>query len=219
MQSALGFIEMLANGLIQENKEKYLKIVLNKLLFIKKLTDDLFELAKLEENQITYQFVEENAAHYLNSIKQQFRHDFAVNNLLFIVDSFPPLLKDEQVYITIDVFRMNQVIQNLLQNAMKFTPAGGTIRITSEVQRDMNKMMIHISDSGIGMDTMELSKAFNRLFKADESRTDGGGMGLGLSIAKEITLAHGGDITVFSEKDHGSTFSIILPIKIQRDKT
>lgn len=219
MQTALGFVEMLKNGLIQENKEKYLNLVMNKLLFMKKLTDDLFELAKLEENQITYHFVEENAALYLKSIKQQFIHDFTINNLSFIVDSFPALPASEQAYITIDVFRMNQVIQNLLQNAMKFTPEGGTIQINTKLQRNVNKIIFHISDSGIGMNKEEIAMAFNRLYKADEARTDtGSGMGLGLSIAKEIIAAHQGEITAFSEKGKGSTFSIILPVQLKEEK-
>ena len=218
MQSALGFVEMLKSGLIRENQEKYLQIVLNKLLFMKKLTDDLFDLVKLEENQITYQFTDENAEHFYNGIRQQFMHDFLKNDLTFIIEPFPQLHNHEQAYISMDVFRMNQVIQNLLQNAMKFTPAGGTIRIHAEIQRDNDIIIFHISDSGIGIDTDELSKVFNRLYKTDEARsTANGGMGLGLSIVKEIILAHHGEISVYSEKDKGSTFSITLPVTLTGD--
>ncbi|WP_431030536.1 sensor histidine kinase [Lysinibacillus sp. LZ02] len=218
MQSALGFVEMLSGGLIRENQEKYLHIVLNKLLFMKKLTDDLFDLVKLEENQITYQFTDENAEHFYNSIQQQFMHDFLKSDLTFIAEPFPQLYHHEQAYINMDVFRMNQVIQNLLQNAIKFTPAGGAIRIRAEIQRDDEHIIFHIADSGIGMDKEQLSKVFKRFYKADEARlTANGGMGLGLCIAKEITLAHHGDILASSEKDKGSIFSIILPVEIKTD--
>ena len=221
MQSALGFVEMLTGGMIRENQEKYLQIVLNKLLFMKKLTDDLFDLVKLEENQITYRFADENAEHFYNSIKQQFMHDFLNHNLTFIVEPFPQLSPHEQAIIHMDVFRMNQVIQNLLQNAMKFTPDGGTIRVHAEIQREDGQLAFHISDSGIGMNTEELSKIFTRLYKADVARSvtrSGMGMGLGLSIAKEIILAHHGNILVYSEKDKGSTFSVSLPMSLIKSK-
>lgn len=214
MQSALGFVEMLASGQIKDNQQKYLDIVHNKLLFMKKLTDDLFDLVKIEENQITYNFKEYSIISFYESIEQQFKPDFAQHSIQFIVEPLPPQVNLDQVYLYIDEFRMNQVIQNLLQNARKFSQPEGLIRIYAQFLEEEEKMTIYIEDTGIGMSSDELSNVFERFYKVDEARSaKSGGMGLGLSIAKEIVNTHNGEISAISEVGKGSTFAITLPAR------
>lgn len=213
MQSALGFVEMLSSGQIKDNQQKYLNIVHNKLLFMTRLTNDLFDLVKIDENQITYDFKEIPLQHYYESIEQQFAHDIAKHRLHFVVEPLPPVEHVQQIHLTIDEFRMNQVIQNLLQNAMKFTPPNGLIRIYATLFYEEEKIAIHIEDSGMGISADKLPHVFTRFYKVDEARsTKNGGMGLGLSISKEIITTHKGDITVTSEVNKGSTFTITLPM-------
>ncbi|MGM9946183.1 MAG: histidine kinase dimerization/phospho-acceptor domain-containing protein, partial [Lysinibacillus sp.] len=90
MQSALGFVEMLSSGQIKDNQQKYLDIVHNKLLFMTRLTNDLFDLVKIDENQITYDFKEIRIQDYYESIEQQFAHDFTKHNIHFVVEPLPP---------------------------------------------------------------------------------------------------------------------------------
>jgi two-component system phosphate regulon sensor histidine kinase PhoR len=111
-----------------------------------------------------------------------------------------------------DKERIAQVITNLVQNAVKFTPYNGRITVTTSHTSDIVK--VHISDTGIGISKEDLPHIFERFFKADKSRA-AEGSGLGLAIAKHIVKAHGGEIHVASQEGKGSVFSFSLPIKIQ----
>jgi two-component system phosphate regulon sensor histidine kinase PhoR len=104
--------------------------------------------------------------------------------------------------------RLQQVIVNILHNAVKFTPAEGII--TLETLSDTSAVTVKISDSGIGISKEDLPHIFERFFKADRSRSDSGS-GLGLAIARHIIQAHGGKIRVESQESKGSTFSFSLP--------
>lgn len=107
-----------------------------------------------------------------------------------------------------DASRIFQVLMNLVHNAIKFTPPEGHITISAEPIG--NRVVISVSDVGIGIATENLSRIFERFFKADKSRSSEGS-GLGLAIAKHIVQAHNGEIWVESEQGKGSTFSFSLP--------
>ena len=220
MQSVMGYVEMMCNGMIKENQQKYLHIVYDKLQFIRKLAADLFELTRIEENQIVYQFVETDFQEFLNNIEKYFAFDFERKNLIFEVMPLEGLFAGEKVLVYMDVFRMEQVFQNLLQNAMKYTSEGDTVRIEVELVRHMGKLIVYVSDTGVGMNEQLLPQVFERFVKGDEARTSAldGGMGLGLSIVREVVLAHKGEVFVSSKKGEGSTFSIVLPVKVVVDE-
>jgi signal transduction histidine kinase len=101
------------------------------------------------------------------------------------------------------------VFNNVLHNAIKFTPAGGKITVTSSFTPE--DIVVDIADTGVGISPGDLPHVFERFFKADKSRTQGG-TGLGLAIAKHIVQTHGGTISVKSELGKGSIFTINLPI-------
>lgn len=216
MQSAMGYVEMMINGLIKDNYTKYLQIVYDKLTFIKRLSSDLFELTKMEENQIVYQFVETDFQQFLKEMEKNFALDFERKELVFQIESIQGLFDNEKAIVKIDVFRVGQVFQNLLQNAMKFTLAGGTIRIVTELSENREKVIVRVIDTGIGIAPELLPQVFNRFVKGDEARQSSKevGMGLGLSIVNEIVLAHSGEVFVSSELEVGSVFTIVLPVTI-----
>jgi two-component system phosphate regulon sensor histidine kinase PhoR len=105
--------------------------------------------------------------------------------------------------------RVRQVISNLVHNAIKFTPAGGRITVTTRTVE--GSVVVDIADSGIGISKEALPRVFERFFKGDKARA-GGGTGMGLAIAKHVVEAHGGNIWVESEEGRGSTFSFSLPL-------
>jgi signal transduction histidine kinase len=112
------------------------------------------------------------------------------------------------VHINADSERMIQVFTNLLSNAIKFSPEGASVQISS--CESNGQVTISVKDEGAGMDPSDATKIFDRRFQTDQGKSEQG-FGLGLSIAREIVEAHGGIITVESEKGIGSTFSVSLP--------
>ena len=110
-----------------------------------------------------------------------------------------------------DIGRLTQVFQNLISNAIKYTPPKGTIRISGEATPD--SVLISIKDSGIGISPEDQARIFERFFRVRNTQTAKiEGTGLGLAIVKSLVNAHGGTIRVESERDEGSTFKVSLPI-------
>jgi signal transduction histidine kinase len=110
--------------------------------------------------------------------------------------------------------QIQQVVNNLIDNALKFTPEGGTIVV--ELYKEASKIVLNVSDTGVGISKEDQSKVFDRFFQADRSHTKNaeafGGNGLGLSICKAIVESMGGNISVTSIPEKGSTFTITLPL-------
>lgn len=113
--------------------------------------------------------------------------------------------------ISLDPDRITQVLLNLLSNALRHTPPGGLIRLLVEEEKD--HLHVRITDTGPGIDPEDLPYIFERFYRSRASRPQGeGGMGLGLAIAKEIVVAHGGRIWTESVPGQGSTFHFVIPL-------
>jgi signal transduction histidine kinase len=114
----------------------------------------------------------------------------------------------KDTFMTVDPMRMRQVLGNLLDNAIKYTPDGGRVYISAD--ETAQRLAVHVKDSGVGIPPIQISKIWDRLYRGDQSRSQKG-LGLGLSLVKAIIKAHGGEVGVESEPGKGSTFSIFLP--------
>lgn len=142
----------------------------------------------------------------LNSLADKFSQTTA-KNLEFKLE-----LANASPKIDGDRDLLQQAIGNLLDNAFKYTPDGGMVRLKLEVQS--RNIIITISDTGIGIPKSDLPQIFDRFYRVDKARTrQTGGFGLGLAIAQQIILAHKGRITVESEVNRGTTFQICLPLQ------
>lgn len=120
-------------------------------------------------------------------------------------------LPDHELYITGDESRLHQVFNNLLGNAVKYTPKDGRVSITAETNYD--SVIIHVKDTGIGIDEADLDHIFERFYRIRRKETENiDGTGLGLAIVHSLVEAHGGKITVNSKPDEGSTFTVYLPL-------
>jgi two-component system, OmpR family, phosphate regulon sensor histidine kinase PhoR len=119
-------------------------------------------------------------------------------------------LQEHQALLNADRDRLRQVVTNILHNAIKFTPEGG--KITLSTRATPAEVTVAVTDTGIGISREDLPHIFERFFKADRSRS-AEGSGLGLAIARHIVQAHGGEIRVQSQEGRGSTFSFTLPLK------
>ena len=111
-----------------------------------------------------------------------------------------------------DCAKLTQVVYNLMENAIKYTPDGGTITVSlAKVGRDA---VLDISDTGVGIPAEDLPHVFDRFYRVDKARSrETGGTGLGLSIVKQIVRLHAGTVTVASEYGKGTTFTVQLPVK------
>ncbi len=122
--------------------------------------------------------------------------------------------KHAKLILNIDKGRIEEVIDNLLSNALKFTPAGGSIEISVDIQKSgyTENAIITIRDTGTGISAEKLIHIFDRFYQADDSSTKQfEGSGLGLSIVKDFVELHGGSINVESKLNAGTTFTIYLP--------
>jgi two-component system phosphate regulon sensor histidine kinase PhoR len=116
--------------------------------------------------------------------------------------------------VWIDRGRIEQVVINLVHNAVKFTPKGGEIVVSAGLTDGM--LRVSIRDTGVGITAEELPRVFERFYKADAARRSAGS-GLGLAIAKHIVQAHGGTILAESMPGHGATFSFTIPLATPSD--
>lgn len=119
---------------------------------------------------------------------------------------------DDRLTVYGDATRLRQVVSNIVDNAIKYTPEGG--RVTVEVYKGTDNAVVKVSDTGIGIPAKDLPHIFDRFYRVDKARSRAtGGTGLGLSIAQKIVLQHGGNIRVVSEEGKGSAFYIELPLR------
>ena len=120
---------------------------------------------------------------------------------------------DDNIQISLDEDRIEQVLTNLIDNAIRHTQENGTVEVI--VDQQVSYARIQVKDNGAGIPKEDLDYVFERFYKADKARTRGkGGTGLGLAIAKNIVEAHKGRITVESEVDVGTSFIFFLPLEI-----
>lgn len=121
-------------------------------------------------------------------------------------------LPEQQIELWADPDLLRQAVENLLNNACKYTPSGGTVWLRLEPHSD--RVVIQLIDTGIGIPEADLPHIFNRFYRVDTERArENGGFGLGLAIAQQIVEAHGGHIYVMSNEGKGSTFQIKLPLR------
>jgi signal transduction histidine kinase len=118
-----------------------------------------------------------------------------------------------ELLVDVDRNRMRQVLANLIDNAVKYTPAGGVVEIAAH--RDNDDAVATVSDTGVGIPAEELPRIWDRLYRGDKSRSTRG-LGLGLSLVKAIVAAHGGRVDVRSRSGAGSTFELRLPAEVPR---
>jgi len=166
------------------------------------MVQELLELSRVESGKAPLRLIPTPVAEILVPPIERLRPQ-AERAELEVSVSLPPRLP----LILADAERAQQVITNLVHNAIKFTPAGGTVSVSAEPNGD--EVVISVRDTGVGIPAEDLTRIFERFYKADRARS-GGGTGLGLAIAKHIVQGHGGRIWVESVQGRGSTFHFSL---------
>ncbi|BDG46670.1 ATP-binding protein [Parageobacillus sp. KH3-4] len=188
-----------------EEKKEMAKVIYDESLRMGRLVNDLLDLARMEAGHITLNYETVQLAPYIGRIIRKFQ-GLAKEKQIDLSAEF----KNEDIQITIDPDRIEQVLTNLIDNAIRHTDQNGTVKIIAE--RSGDGVTIHVQDSGSGISEEDLPFVFERFYKADKARTRGrSGTGLGLAIAKNIVEAHKGTIFVHSKLHEGTTFTFYLP--------
>lgn len=206
LTSIKGYVEAIQDGTIPyEMQGKYLDIIVFEVERLNKLTSHLLTLNSFNKNGIQLQITEFDINQVIKQIAKTFegscKKKRLVLNLVFSQETF---------YVRADKDKIQQVLYNLVDNAIKFSNTDASIRITTE-KRGM-KAMIEVKDFGIGIPKDSISKIWERFYKTDISRgKDKKGTGLGLAIVKEIINAHKENINVISTEGVGTEFIFTLP--------
>lgn len=207
LTSIKGYLEAMLDGTIPpELHQKYLNIVLNETERLKKLTDSLLTLNNLNTKGMMLQKTTFDINSVIRNTAASFEGTCKKKTIAIEL-----VLTGDELYVTADVDKIQQVLYNLLDNAIKFSHQNSIIKI--ETTEKHNKVFISVKDSGIGIPKDDLKLIWDRFYKSDLSRgKDKKGTGLGLSITKEIINAHGEHINVISTEGVGSEFIFSLPV-------
>ncbi|MFJ7754171.1 ATP-binding protein [Peribacillus muralis] len=190
----------------EEEKLEMARIIYDESLRMGRLVNDLLDLAKLESGKMNLSYERVHISPYLKRITSKFAVLAKEKGI-----SISMSLQDDDIDWHFDPDRIEQVLTNLIDNAIRHTPSGGNIDVIQRTS-DRRGLVIEVRDSGSGIPEEDLPFVFERFYKADKARTRGrSGTGLGLAIAKNIINAHDGYISVNSLLDKGTTFSFILP--------
>ncbi len=212
LTTIIGYISMTLEGAlgpVTEDTRQGLEVVLRRGRNLQDLISDLLSLSRIDAGRVELRKSYIDIATEVRSLEEVFSERLREAELsieLLIADNLPHVYADRD--------RINQVLLNLVGNAVKFTPAGGLITVRTAHVKESNCIEVSVSDTGIGIPESELVHIFERFYQVDKH--DGreyGGTGLGLAIAKELVELHGGSISVESRTGRGSKFTFTLPLK------
>ncbi len=217
LTSIKGYVEALLDGATDDPvaSKNFLDIILKQSDRLNLIIEDLLELSKIESGRVSLkeeplelQTLVERTLSMVKPMADKKRHHL----ITAIMPSLPSVAGDEG--------RLAQVLTNLLDNAIKYTPAGGTITVSATLapsskasQRPINAIDLSVADTGIGIPEQDRPRVFERFYRVDKARSrELGGTGLGLAIVKHIVEGHGGHVWVEANHPQGSRFVVRLPL-------
>lgn len=199
-----GYMEGLADGIVPADAATF-ALVREEADRLSRLVHDLQDLSRIEESEVTLHIRPALVSNIVAGVVQKMRPQFEARGVALsaaVPDRLPRVLADHD--------RMQQVLLNLVDNALCFTPPGGVVRIEATAAGDHAR--IAVVDNGIGIAPQHLAHIFKRFYRVDKSRSRAaGGAGIGLTIARRLVEAHGGAIAVESTPGQGCRFTVTLP--------
>lgn len=206
LTSIKGYAEALQDGTIPyEMKDKYLDIILFETNRLNKLTTSLLELNNFDYRYTMLDIATFDINHTIKTTAESFEGTCTAKKITLKLS-----FSSKEIYVDADNSKIQQVLYNLIDNAIKFSPPKSDIHITTMEKGD--KVFVTVKDHGVGIPKEGIKKIWDRFYKTDASRgKDKTGTGLGLSIAKEIITAHGENINVISTQGVGTEFLFTLP--------
>ncbi len=205
--SIKGYAETLLDGALydKENAIDFLRIIHLDADRLARLIDDILSLSKMESASIQLQRTSCSVYPIVQGVIDGLNKKILEKNLVVKNE-----ISKSVAHVFVDPDRMAQVVLNLIDNAVKYTPEGGQITISCEDKRSL--LQVNVADSGVGIPLEDIPRVFERFYRVEKARSrDSGGTGLGLSIVKHLVQAHQGDVFVSSQVGQGSTFSFTIP--------
>jgi len=206
LTSIMAFVETLEDGAIDdsENNRRFLNVIRRNAERMHVLIADILELSLIESGNVSIDKSHVRLAHLVDEVFDSLSTKADEREILLAHDIEP----DARVYA--DFGRLEQMLTNLIDNAIKFNRASGTVEVL--LDRKNNRSIISVADTGEGIMAEHLGRIFERFYRLDRGRTrEVGGTGLGLAIVKHLARLHGGEVTVESELARGTAFHIELP--------
>ena len=208
LASIQGYTETLMDGALDDpdHNMRFLGIIRHNAERLARLTEDLLTLSRIEQKRHQFEFEHHRVNRMIQDAIQLVYPIAARNNIALVEEPAP-----ENATAWCDAEAVSQILSNLMENAVKYTPAGGRISVGA---RPLDGMIeIYVRDTGIGIPEEDLPRLFERFYRVDKARSrELGGTGLGLSIVKHLVAAHHGVTRVESKVNQGSTFYFTLPV-------
>jgi two-component system phosphate regulon sensor histidine kinase PhoR len=209
LASIQGYTETLIDGAINDpvHNMRFLSIIRHNAERLARLTEDLLTLSRIEQKRKKFEFEIHFANSLIHDAVEMLRPIAGKSDIRLLEEPAP-----EDTIVWCDSEAVSQILSNLLDNAIKYTPAGG--QITVGARPVGGNVEFFVCDSGVGIPEEDLPRLFERFYRVDKARSrELGGTGLGLSIVKHLVGAHNGAVRVESSVGHGSTFYFTLPIE------
>jgi signal transduction histidine kinase len=198
------------SGPINNKQQDLLEITQRNIERLGLLANDVLDIHKLESGQMKLDLDDHDVSEVVQEVHKTMDCAASKKEIHLMVEKEGRLARAH-----VDRDKIVQVLTNLLSNAIKFTPDGG--RITTRLQQENGHLRIQVTDTGIGIPAKHLPSIFDRFFQVQELYQQTKGSGLGLSIVKNIVELHGGTVQVESEVDKGTTFTIVLPLRMNTE--
>jgi len=202
--------ETLINGAVDDpaNKQRFLETLHKHAVRMSRLISDISDLSAIESGQVELSLKPVMLRAAVAEVLALVESRLTDSGLSFNV-SIP-----DNIVVQSDRTRLEQILYNLIENAVKFNRPGGLVKVSAE-EHD-GHVIVAVEDTGVGIPASDLPRVFERLYRGDKSRSrKTEGTGLGLAIVKHLVHAHGGDLTVSSEAGHGSRFTFSLSVATQ----
>jgi two-component system phosphate regulon sensor histidine kinase PhoR len=209
LTSIRGFLETLLGGALEDRAASlhFLEIMSKETERLTRLVDELLYLSKIEERRVVHRWQRARLSENISRVAAMFEPQTREKNIEMNVEAPPEL---PAVYGDPDM--LTQVLINLVDNAVKYTPEGGKVWIRASVEGE--DVRVSVADNGIGIPPENLPRVFERFYRVDKARSrELGGIGMGLAIVKHIVRAHGGKTYAESAAGKGSVFSFTLPVE------
>ena len=210
LASLKALTETLRDGALEDPKAamRFLGRIETEVDALTQMATEILELSRIESGQVPLEVKSIPAASLLLSAAERMRAQAERAGLVLRMGT-----KQDMTEVRADPPRMEQVLVNLIHNAVKFTRPGGEVLLAAETELDF--VCFSVSDNGVGIPAEDLERIFERFYKADRARS-GGGTGLGLSISRHLVEAHGGKIWAESTEGQGSTFYFTIPVALPK---